>query len=178
MTFHHRPPPHLAAEHARERAALHALRQSIEATIAADLNRVDRCLAALDLLDGDPDLEPTMGDVAPCHVDEAEGDDTGRDADLEPSLGAPEVRYVSDFLVQPAPGMKPRALGDQTVWAQGGYFSLTDLEEACEDEGEDTDTESSTTDDNGIIDAASAGEQGFLAYGHDTDYALLGGSGL
>ena len=43
---------------------------------------VDRLIGFLDATDGDPDLEPTLGYVAPGHVDEAEVEE-----DPEPSLG-------------------------------------------------------------------------------------------
>lgn len=57
MSFHFRMPPSVAAAHAQERARLAALRATISRQIEADLARVERCLAALDLLDGDTDLE-------------------------------------------------------------------------------------------------------------------------
>ena len=43
---------------------------------------IERLIVFLDALGGDPDLEPTMGYVAPGHVDEAEIEE-----DPEPSLG-------------------------------------------------------------------------------------------
>lgn len=58
-----------------ERQRLHALRAQIEAEL-------ERMIDLLDAIDGDPDLEPTMGFVAHGFVDEAEPD-----ADFEPSLG-------------------------------------------------------------------------------------------
>lgn len=51
------------------------LREEIEGML-------ERMIGLLDVIDGDPDLEPTMGDVAEGHVDEAEPD-----PDQEPSLG-------------------------------------------------------------------------------------------
>lgn len=36
---------------------------------------IESLIALLDALDGDPDLEPTMGCVVPGHLDEAEEDD-------------------------------------------------------------------------------------------------------
>ena len=57
-----------------ERQRLHALRAQIEAEL-------ERMIDLLDAIDGDPDLEPSLGSVAPGHVDEAEPD-----TDLEPSL--------------------------------------------------------------------------------------------
>jgi hypothetical protein len=44
---------------------------------------LDRLIGLLDHLDGDPDLEPALGDIAPGYVDEAEGNDP----DEEPALG-------------------------------------------------------------------------------------------
>ena len=85
----------------RERANLDALRRAISASIERDLDRIDRCFAALDLLDGDPDLEPSLGERHPCYAVDAEGDERGRDLDLEPSLGwtntdarDPECRFA------------------------------------------------------------------------------------
>lgn len=65
---------------ADERRALKALRQRIEAQIDADLARVDRCLNALDLMDGDADVEQDVGEMPEA------ADHTGRDLDNEPSL--------------------------------------------------------------------------------------------
>jgi hypothetical protein len=44
-------------------------------------------IATLDQIDGDPDLEPTNGDVNKHDLDEIEGDHHGDDPDREPSLG-------------------------------------------------------------------------------------------
>ncbi len=52
-----------------------ALRRELESI-------VERALALLDALDGDPDLEPSFGSVAPGFLDECEPSD-----DDEPSLG-------------------------------------------------------------------------------------------
>lgn len=51
-----------------------AMRQLVE-------NVVEDLLLLLDELDGDPDLEPTMGLVPEGHQDEAEGDDPDAEAD-------------------------------------------------------------------------------------------------
>lgn len=45
-----------------ERIKLRALRASIMKQIDADLARIDRMIRAIDLLDGDPDLEPDADD--------------------------------------------------------------------------------------------------------------------
>lgn len=90
----------------RHRVALDALRQQAEAEVAEHaLARQDmealiaRLIDGLDDLDGDPDLEPTMGYVVPGYVDEAEdvsedegaacedeGNDGG-DRELDPAEG-------------------------------------------------------------------------------------------
>ena len=83
MSFHHRMPPHLAAEHARELAKLHALRREIADRIEADI-------ALLDRLDGDPDLEPSLcgREVGGPSIG---GDDRERETEHdEPSLGWPD----------------------------------------------------------------------------------------
>lgn len=49
--------PDRAAAHALEHARLAALRGAISRQIQADLDRVDRCLAILDALTPDPDIE-------------------------------------------------------------------------------------------------------------------------
>lgn len=51
-----------------------AMRQLIE-------NVVEDLLLLLDELDGDPDLEPTMGDVPEGYLDEQEGDDPDAEDD-------------------------------------------------------------------------------------------------
>jgi hypothetical protein len=58
---------------------LKSLRKRIESQIERDLNRIDRCLGALDLLDGDPDIEQDAGEMA-----EAQG--LNANLDDEPSL--------------------------------------------------------------------------------------------
>lgn len=52
MILEMRQPPSLAAQHAIEREQLLALRRAIS-------NRIERDIALLDSLDGDPDLEAT-----------------------------------------------------------------------------------------------------------------------
>ena len=57
MTFHAPMPHSLAATHSMERAEIRALRRSIVSRIEADLDRVDRCIAILDAITPDPDIE-------------------------------------------------------------------------------------------------------------------------
>jgi len=64
---------------AEERAALAGLRQRIKAQIRSDLDRVDRCLNALNLIDGDADIEQDVGEMA-------EGGLLNANLDDEPSL--------------------------------------------------------------------------------------------
>lgn len=66
---------------AEERAALRDLRRRIKGQIEADLNRVDRCMNVLNLIDGDADVEQDVGEMA-------EGAGLhGVTLDDEPSLG-------------------------------------------------------------------------------------------
>ncbi|KAA0121000.1 hypothetical protein CIW48_26195 [Methylobacterium sp. P1-11] len=99
--------PTRAAAHALEHARLAALRGAISRQIKADLDRVDRCLAILDALDGDPDLEP--------------------------SLGAPEPITHDAFRLTPVPGMPGLCFGSQETWAEG---STDDREDGFERDGE------------------------------------------
>ncbi|AWN36536.1 hypothetical protein [Methylobacterium radiodurans] len=57
MSYHFPLPRSVAAAHAQQRARFAALLAAISRQIEADLARIDRCLAALDMLDGDADLE-------------------------------------------------------------------------------------------------------------------------
>ena len=143
--------------------------------------RIAGLIDLLDVLDGDCDLEPTMGYLAPGYVDEAEGNELGTDTDDEPSLGAPEPLVFSDKRRSPGEGLPALAYGDQTTWAEGGLVGcgLHDIEDDdCDDEdGHDAE---GNTDDNGIADIGGAGEQGFcgISYGYDVGRRLQGGSGL
>lgn len=141
MTFHHRPPPHLAAEHARERAALHALRGRIERTIERDLARIDRCLAALDLLDGDPDLEPSLSGRTVSGPTPGGDDREAEDEHDEPSLGAPNPQMGMIGYESRDHGLRLVNGLDQTRWAAGA----TDDRELG--------------DDNGIADGGGEAEQ-------------------
>ncbi|POR41958.1 hypothetical protein CRT23_15175 [Methylobacterium sp. V23] len=66
---------------AEERVALAGLRKRIKAQIRSDLDRVDRCLNALNLIDGDADIEQDAGEMP-----ESAGVCQQYDDD-EPSLG-------------------------------------------------------------------------------------------
>jgi hypothetical protein len=94
------------------------LEQALERLLAA----VEVCIADLDALDGDPDLEDP-GDSEP-------------DADREPSLGSLEAAQFIEVTERAESG---RALHtklsdpqDQTRWTFGGS---SDIEDQCEDEG-------------------------------------------
>lgn len=76
---------------AEEREALRALRKRIKAQIDSDLARVDRCLNALDLIDGDADIEQDAGE-------EAEAAPGYRNLDDEPSLCGLTADSGSKFL--------------------------------------------------------------------------------
>lgn len=71
----------------RHDMALHArnLRRQIEADI-------ERLIALLDAMDGDPDLEPSLGQWSPFSGCRFEVDLEGDDSDYEPSLGWAERR--------------------------------------------------------------------------------------
>lgn len=64
-----------------------AARQRIAAAIERLGAILDELIASLDHLDGDPDLEPNMGEPNKYGLDELEGALIGDDADAEPSLG-------------------------------------------------------------------------------------------
>lgn len=142
MSFHYPLPPHIAAEHARERAALHALRDAISARIAADL-------VILDALDGDPDLEP--------------------------SLGAP-TSYVYGSLARQYGGYV-YAPGDQTIWAAGSTGDGEDdagenPEETNEDGGNILDEPHDALDeDTGIGDRDGLDEQAGMRGSRDRQVA-------
>ncbi len=67
------------------RVAAASLREQIEADI-------DRLIGLLDALDGDPDLEPSLGAPLPGYYTTC--DLEGDDSDFEPSLGWEEVHTV------------------------------------------------------------------------------------
>lgn len=73
-----------------EREALRALRKRIQDQIDADLTRVDLCLHALDLMDGDADIEPDAGE-------EPEGAFPYSNLDDEPSLGGLTAERMTQF---------------------------------------------------------------------------------
>lgn len=88
----------MSATISRPRAARQPIGPALRARMEA---AVERLLAALDAIDGDPDLESYLtgtGDDREGEDEETEGDD---DADEEPSLGG------ADFLM------------DQTLWSAG-----------------------------------------------------------
>lgn len=93
--------------------ALARLREEVEDTI-------EKLIAFLDRLDGDPDLEPTFGYLMPGAIDEAEPD-----VDFEPSLGCATSGYASETF-------------SQEHWDDGGSpppFGREDME----DDGESLD---------------------------------------
>ena len=125
-----------------------AARYRAAAAIQAHTAAIEALVAILDGLEPDPDLEPSLGAQDPAwegtdqelwaqqgNTDDREGDEhDGREPDVddEPSLGAPEcVGYI------PADGPGGPWFS-QANWAKG---DRDDLEQQCEDEGSDTDTE-------------------------------------
>lgn len=70
-----------------------SLRERLEA-------EVERLIALLDALDGDPDLEPWLADTDPV-LEDREGDDDGEpnDWDAEPSLGWARTRNLPPRVV-------------------------------------------------------------------------------
>lgn len=130
--------------------------------LRAKLERVvDKLLAAMDVIDGDADLEPSLGlsepgslyvgngldqrDIAQGATDDREGEHDGREPseDLEESLGRSET-FDQRRTEYGQPDLEP-SLGsvgalsagfDQRDWAMGGDKSDRELE--CEDEGAET----------------------------------------
>lgn len=64
-----------------------ATRERIAAAIEKLGAILDELIASLDLLDGDPDLEPNNGEPNKYGLDELEGASIGEDTDAEPLLG-------------------------------------------------------------------------------------------
>jgi hypothetical protein len=155
----------------RQRAKPH--RQRMVEALEAFLDWLDDArqfaVERLDELHGDPDLEP---DLAGYNIDRINDDYTaylGNDdreadddieqdtvADSEPSLGAPEdgaggCRWGGQHMH--VTGEEEASLGslgaiDQRRWSEGSEFAdALELEDACEDEGADTDREEDRADE-------------------------------
>ncbi len=110
---------------------LHALRAALEDVIA-------RAIGALDALDVDPDLEPSLAGFNPLgSFDDREADDGGTYADEEPGLRAL--------------GGTARSGGSQLGWAGGTTSDLEDehdgREPQCEDEGAQCEDEGAPSGD-------------------------------
>jgi hypothetical protein len=109
---------------------------------------VERLLAFLDRLDGDPDLEangdlePSLAGVGfdPTGGDDRELDQSDDEPDVEgePLLGAPEAvtTYTGEIYGWPPEGIRRTSEGRQTPWAKGNTSDLEgDAKEDDEDDG-------------------------------------------
>ena len=104
---------------------------------AALEDAIIRAIGALDALDGDPDLEPSLAGFNPLgNFDDREADDAGVSADEEPSLGSL--------------GGTARSGGSQRGWAGGATSDLEEehdgREPQCDDEGAQCEDEGSYRD--------------------------------
>ncbi len=127
----------------REAARFLALRDRLE-------QHLEAMVGFLDELDGDPDLEPSLGSAAPHqqvtqeiwavgNTDDREQeceDEGAGNEDNEPSLGWPET-----------------GCGVQSLKNTGFNGFTSDLEEACEDEGAQCDDEGDRSSDSGLDEA-------------------------
>lgn len=117
---------------------------------------VDRLLAVLDAIDGDADLEPSLGSSEPGspysfsgldqrHIAEGATDDReGPDDDLEPSEDPEDTLGRSENLDQrrvefgqddKEPSLGASAAVDQRQWGERHQGFAYDGEDQCEDEG-------------------------------------------
>ena len=147
MTFHDRRTPLLAEEHAQHRALLMSLRARAE-------SEIERLIAMLDDLDGDPDLEPNGDDEFslgwPANVSQlALGDNTlDGDATALERHGAgfrPSGRDDAEDGGDDEPSLaSPETCRSQLLWAQGagdGFDREQDVADEPHDEKDEGERE-------------------------------------
>lgn len=132
---------------------------------------IERLIALLDIIDGDPDLEPSLGFSILMLTYAGAVDLEGDTADDEPSMGATEVippapmplfgkRMLSLFpaLWEPGPqSYVSHGFCQGTVWGGSTRADEDECEPVCEDEGAQCDDEGADSD-NGIVDWGGMGE--------------------
>lgn len=124
-----------------------AWRRAISGRLEALMDKTMALIAALDEMDGDPDLEDNAdaesslgGHEIQGQVDlEQDNSDYEPDADLEPSLGAPEIGATVGIWQSTAGCFVFGA--SQERWANGSRWCW-DEEEAVNEDGEDADYDS------------------------------------
>lgn len=125
---------------------------------------IERLIALLDEIDGDPDLEPSLGFNVLMLTYAGAVDLEGDTADDEPTMGATEVRLSSPDYFFGMRGLFPalRELCSAPAYVSAGFSQLAawagptdrltdECEPVCEDEGAQCDDEG-VPNDNGIAD--------------------------